>query len=429
MPIYRNKQKVPSPRKKGFTPITPRPGERPDGGFKGSVVDTRKKDIRSLLRYADGSRWNIVYYRQLLGAESEPTSFQPNQINIYQQYEKIVDYPLRVESELSTNQDEETLQLTVNGTGLLFDGIIPNVNDVFMANSGDGRMSLFTVSQIERLTILLDSCHRLNYTLVDHYDYSKHGSIEDNVVRTLYYSDDHVGSGRGPLLTEKELYDYRYVIKAVDDIADYYSGNFTDPDTRLFLIPHDHNRNYDPYLAEAIYKLIPVRSFGRLYKPRLATINNSVETRFTIWTWLMGTRSPIGNEMYTSGKFEKPGKFYVDIIYNGIHMDNVDSVLVMEKNEIPTVPNTELPVKVPDIYPISLEGSYVFSPYFYAGCGEYMSFLERIVIDFINGKDIQINDLIDIYNKSSTWNDLERFYYFPVIYLLFTYYLRKTGCY
>lgn len=427
MPLYEEPTVIPTDTSTEYTPIRPRPGERSDGGFKGNLIDTRKRNVRSLLRYVEGEKWNIVYYRQLLGGDSEPVSYQPNQLNVYQQYEKIVNYPLRVDSDLSSNQDSETLQITVIGSGTLYDGIVPNVGDVFVADSGDGRDSLFTVNKFERKTILLDTCYTISYALIDHFNEDTKCKIDARVVRTLYYSDEYVGSGRGPLLSEVELHDYRKCMFLVSDIASYYYRTFMDLDSRLYLAPIDDKRTYDPYLSIALDKILSRDHCNCVEMPRVATLDQKVEYLPTVWGWLLtGTKTGL-TILNTAAERISSAKYYIELLYSGIYMDKVQYVLLVDKNGPIVDPLIEEgdSISVPIIYPIDLYVSYIFSPFFYQGHRERMSFLEKIVDDYLTEKPINASDLITLYDDSNNWEPLEKFYYLPILYLLLRVFLRR----
>ena len=423
MPIYKDKKVVPSKLEPDYTPIRPDPGVRPDGGFKGSIVDARKRNVRTLLKYADGKKWSIIYYRQLLGVDSEPASYQPNQHTAYQQYEKIINYPIRVDSDLSTNQDNSTLQMTVTGSGTLFDGIVPNIGDVFIADSGNGRESLFTVNQFERRTILLDSCYFINYTLTGYIDNDHRTELDNRVVRELYYNDDYVGSGRGPLLTENEINSYRRIMSILPDIAQYYYQEFIDKDTLLFLVPDSDKRIYDPYIANAIRNTMPLDDCIVANFPRLSTIDNDIERRPTIWNNLIsGTKQGLVRPYWT-GRIDSSARYQTELIYSGIFIEKINNIFIIEERDLP-VPTMVEPHTETSIHRVDLESTYILSVYFYTKNRERMSVIERMIDDYLNDKKLDPDILMTLYTLSHYWRPIDQYYYLPILYILFVAFLR-----
>ena len=64
------------------------------------------------------------------------------------------------------------------------------------------------------------------------------------------------------------------------------------------------------------------------------------------------------------------------------------------------------------------KGNYVFSSAFYNGFFEDMTKLERLVYNYLNDDVLPIEDVLALTDDVRNWNELDRFYYTPVVILL-----------
>lgn len=427
MPLAKEPEIIPKPLTADLTPITPRPGQRPDGQFKNSVVDVRKRSVSTLLAYAEGSHWSVDYYRQLLTGDMEPTSFQIDQITPYQQYEKIHKYPVRVTDPLSTTQNEETLLFEINGSGLLVFAIKPNIGDIFYADIGDGRYGLFSIERINRKTILKDSVYEIDYTLVDYQNEENLEIIEKRTVRELYYSPDHLGSGRGPLITLSELNQYQTIQSFINELILYHSHKFVNRKNTILVRPEEIPV-YDPYFSIFWNKVIPKDIFNLEDIPRVLIVGDEFKDYKTIWDCLLEKRDYIDDIQQGVRKDSSERKF-VDIIYNGIALTDIKEVLIIDEDyerlpEVETEISLEKVRLLADIHPISDIGSYIFTSHFYVKDMENISKLEYLVLNYLNRKPLNIRIYIDLLLKVKEWDKLEQFYFIPILILLGTDYLR-----
>ena len=428
MPLVTEKRDLPVPVEREQTPITPKPGQRPDGEFKNSVVDVRKRSVETLMAHVDGSHWKVDYYRQLLTIDMEPTAFQITQYPPFQQYEKINGYPIRVVSPISSSQNAETLLFTVNGSGILPFAIIPNVGDVFRADIGDGRYGIFSITNIVRKTILKDSVYEIDYSLLRYSTDEINKILDSRVVRELFYSDDHLGSGRGPLITSKELNDYRSISKIVNRLIFQHIHKFLDKDNTTLVVPSTVYKIYDPYFSLFWDKIIPKEKLNLLDIPNIYIVGDEYKEYRTIWNLILYKFNDINNIQH-GVKLDYSASKNVDIIYSGISMTNISRVISVDEYFLIPEPYEETEEEfaekeLPDFHPVSLTGYYVLSSYFYTGrIGRY-SKLERLVANHLLNKPLNMDYYFRLINRVGELEDLDQFYYIPILVILGLDYLR-----
>ncbi len=73
-----------------------------------------------------------------------------------------------------------------------------------------------------------------------------------------------------------------------------------------------------------------------------------------------------------------------------------------------------IPTEQPIIHPVFKTDSYVFTTDFYSN-GTNQSLLEELTTKYLRDEAISEEELTKVYDDVKTWNDLERFYYIPVL--------------
>ena len=133
-----------------------------------AVVDTQYIPSTHLLAHIEGSNWTVTYYSQQVAKTDELKPLQLGTSPAHQQYRRIDNYRFKVNTPLSQSQDDEYKEFQVTGEASLFWSLVPNVGDMFIADVGDGRSGLFTLTETERMSYNKDSCYRVSYVLVSY---------------------------------------------------------------------------------------------------------------------------------------------------------------------------------------------------------------------------------------------------------------------
>ena len=361
MPLLIPPEELPEPLSPDPTPLVPDPGVRPDGGFEGALVDLSQEGVQTLLTQVSGREWVCTFYRQLLAPESEPTPFQKTQEPVYQQYEVIERYPLKVTSPLSAQVQTESEEFVVQGEAIMPLAIIPNYGDCFVAAIGDGRKGLFTIHEVTRKTLLRESCYEIAYALLDYATDELLGLLDQCVVRTLYYNPAFLGARRGPLLSSEDehlFYQAKATLKALDE--SFYTRYF-DRDTGTLLVPGEQ-RLYDP-MAVLAYNAIS--EVGARPLPRVIPVDGGEHFEKTVWLDLIaGAWTPYRSCWCFYKNVPASGYSYT-LLYSGVRMEALDFVILPEQE------GTDL---------------YLFSEAFYSGQATEMSLIEQLASEYLTGQ-------------------------------------------
>lgn len=376
MPLLIPPEELPEPLSPDPTPLVPDPGVRPDGGFEGALVDLSQESVLTLLTQVSGREWVCTYYRQLLAAQSEPTPFQKTQEPVYQQYEVIERYPLRVISPLTGQVQSESEEFVVQGEAIVPLAIVPNYGDCFVADIGDGRTGLFTLHEVIRKTMLRESCYEIAYALLDYATEEIQALLDERVVRTLYYNPAFLGSKRGPLLSGEEETIYYQAKQAWQGLDERFYSTYFDEQTGTLLVPGE-GRTYDPM---AVTAYLAISEVGLRPLPRVIPVDGAPHFQNTLWPDLLaGEKCPwrIGYPCYQ----ELPARrFYYKLLYSGVPMEALERVILPAQQG---------------------ENLYLFSAAFYAGNYVQMSLLEQLTDDYLVGKPMDWGKLTLVLHQLS----------------------------
>ena len=421
--------------------------------YRGIVINSQDTPLTSIISYTEGSPWVVTYYSQVLGAHNDIREVDVSQPNVYQQYTKIIDFELRLTSELNTSYDENSGITTVVGSAVVYAGVIPNKADYITAIGADNRLMIFRVTQVERLSYRRQSVFNINFSLVGYAD------IETDIITKLdersayiyYFNKDRIGEGISPLVREEDNQVLMQLPAVLSDLVEYYYQTFYSRETNTMLLPGQEVRIYDHGLISYVNKILPTKDHPFICKIRV--LPNDCDLAIeqpSIWNMLLkrdiSHMSVIHKEMTLVNKnqfikrsFGKGASFFNMDYFVYPHTPDLSMVtknayrpkegmLELEvmiptfnrHGSLSTILNdvyTESTASMPAIYPILEDSYYVFSTHFYNNLPS-CSLLESLTLDYLNRRPISLNRLKYLYTRYKNWARLEQFYYGPILFTL-----------
>lgn len=404
--------------------------------YRGNTVDTRYQKLANLLTHISGSRWSVTYYSQVAGADNEPTAHAPSQHPVYQQYIRIFDMEIKVTDPLTTSQDPQSGNMLLTGSANTYPHFIPNVGDTFLADVGDGREGVFVLTEVERLTIMRETCYRIAYTMTGFS--SETGSLKSDLdnksVKTVYFRKDFLRFGQYPFLVEEEVATLEQLQDAYRNLISVYISEFFDYQSNTLLCPQTEQRTYDPFVVDALLAVLQVDDHPFVKRIlRLNIGNDPITDAFTVWTCLLKMSKeylPLANQKMWGVSNRT---FHPWPVYGSVYHARITEV---------TYPRTYLPGQIktvelggrdifeslptPPIY--DGEPSYIFSTYsddyyvfseaFYKEIEGDQSLLEIITLEALNGEAFDPQSLLLLCQDAQNWEPADRFYYVPVLIML-----------
>lgn len=438
-----------------------------DVNYRATAVETRFEDQPATISHIEGSPWVLeLYLSQVLGADSAVQGQQMTTHAIHQQYHAIVGMELRVQSDLSHSQDEQSSESTLTGSAIVFPFLIPNKGDMFVAKMFDGSVGIFQVTRSERLSAMRDTAHSIDYILVGRNDKPRYEDLMRKIVRRSYFNRNFLYHGQNPILTEEAFDILQTLNKQFVLLGRKYFDQFFSTEYATLLLPGQMQPTYDPFLVRAVLGFADQRIHDRIkYIRSLNMQDDPVILSRSVWDVL---RSMDRNQMHDI--FQKAGTvdvttftklpIFEGIRYSGVRrvvypddppynldvertsaykhvelgvidtthrtreFESIRAKMLAEKQSLVQTPDETVEVTDDEVYaslgikPAFVDDYYLFSKAFYENAVEGQSRLEVLVNEFIDNKPVNQQLLKEIAETSNIWSPLERYYYIPIVLIL-----------
>lgn len=418
--------------------------------YKTAVLEENNKPFQSMIAYVEGAPWNVDYYSQVLGKNSELKMIDTSAHAVHQSYSKISNLEIRVTSPLSDSYDNETSTMKTTGTGHIYGGVVPNVEDHFITQTSDREPTIFRVTSVDALSMSRDTVYEVSYMVVGRVEDNKDifNSLTNKVAKNFEFIKNRINEGNSPLVVKE---DYKRLLdlgQAYRDLLNYYMTTFWSKGNRMMLVPGQDKRIYDYNIIEFLFKLVDPTDHNALLDvqrvPNAPSIFADQINIFDVLIERSSERLDQCNRKYGFVRSDAGGQnsyicgpsFYdLDyIVYPKEHdettsIPGITSLTLSDYRFKPTVrkgtpfvepENTRIAISngnVPLIYNVHNEGCYVFSPAFYDG-GYNVSALEILVRDYLTNKTLDLNILNRLLTEYKVMVRLDQFYYIPILILL-----------
>jgi len=437
------------------TPSTP-PEKKPQAvqvaapEFRGVTVDTRYVEARRLLTHVEGASWTVNYYSQVLGIDNALSGQSLDRPAAIQQYKLVQGYELKVTTPLNSTQDQSTKEFNVTGqANFMPSGLIPNKGDMFIADVGDGREALFTVTDSEKRTMYEDSAYIVDYVLVSYSNQDNRiNDLNTKVVENLYYDIRRLEEGQNPFISFNDKLKLGDLQARYVEIVQFYFSRFFSKEYRTLLLPGQEYTMYDPFLTHNVLTMFRDEAHPNIKKIRQLNVgeDDNFDTP-NVWTALRyRRRKELTGSMRLAGLVSTRA-FSSEPMFDGIRFSGLEYVVypadpiksedyIRKDYSKPLAPIsvkatesrlTRLMdvVRIPALYGLpSYSGpavnpttadAYVFSQAFYQNARPGQSSLELAFQDYLDGKAVDFVALNQISETYTSWALLEQFYQLPFL--------------
>lgn len=433
---------------------------------------------QALITHVQGASWTISnYYSQLIGNQNELRGLSKGSTPIHQQYTEIRNLELKVDSPLSTSQDNQTKVFTSEGSALLYGVFIPNAGDVFIGDIGDGRDAVFTVTDSTKLNYFKDSVYRISYQLTDYLTPDRKEDLDLKTVKVLHFRREYLDYGSNPLIEDEVINYVRSIEKSYYYLLDLYFTMYYSHEYATFLVPGQATATYDPYLTNNVLDLFLTPELPNFNKVRRLNVNEDHAYKVpTLFDALIKQEDFLLREGISEVGLVNAKAFTANADFNSIRFSGISHVVYPKRlprhvdnqvghikrkeitkhgfDEIPFYPDDvnvdednnpidkkyttitypeitgheqdpetlEITPIVVDkevylIHPVRIDDYYILSGAFYEN-KEEQSLLELQCRDVIEGKKTNRKVLYQLSEDWKNWEPLERFYYTPVLLFL-----------
>lgn len=443
--------------------------------YRGIAIDTKYVPKSSMLAWINGSNWRVTYFSQLLDVTQEPTPLAVDRAPPYQQYQRINGIDIKVNQPFDISQNEEIRTFSVTGSGHTYPALVPNVGDMIIGDIGDGRAGLFTITNARRETYLRDSTYAVEWKMVGFLTTQQMASLEAKTQVTYYWSSERLGNGCCPYVTEAAQAALSEFAKLRGELIRRYIANFFSVEFFTFLVPDQLNTTYDHFVTKMLLNTIDLKTTWNLRRARILNVMSERVFKVpTVWDMVVNqnesilcgatTRAHLVMTMISRWKPELQAIGYsgiprmvypidaptdVDSQYSGENRCRPEGIPFqpgqplrppkgpyrsqVERNDpwfkrVPPEEQTDLNQAwkyPPDIKPVVIDDYYVFSEAFYYEDAKLQSKLELLTWQMIKGEPINVDQLLAVTKCCLAWDNLERFYYHPMLIMLLGYAIRN----
>ena len=434
--------------------------------YLGVTADSQYQPIQKFALYAEGMRWQVDYYRQILGKDSEPAAFQYAREGVYQQYQRIRNFILKVSDGFSFSYDMEKGEHTSTGSAIVIPTFKPNYGDLFVAPVGDGRLAYINVKTVEQSTPFRDSVYRIEYEVMGYVTDDISRKLKEKTVITSVFVEDFLRTGQNPMVVESAFDDLRSMEKMEKTLVSRYLKDFYSDSFQTLLVPHQDFSTYDYWVTKAFTQIMDHDSVPSNKRIVLVNCDNSPEMRKeTVWDALLNLSEDRLYGVVDKVFVIRTSEYDNQPVFGGIRYSGIGQMLYPTKQaeqydrvggvnaysrgwDIPygekLRPSQDAPwglpgdlsyelrnsylngpantpptaVVIPDIHPVGIDNWYLFSEYFYQNDLKKQSRLELMARQILRNEPIDTNELMRLCNESVSWGAVERFYYIPVLMIL-----------
>lgn len=421
--------------------------------YKTNVVDTSDMPMADVTVFIEGSQWRVDYYSQVLGKDDAVNPQAASSLNTTQQYMCIKNMELKVSSALSQDQNKDTNQMNLRGSGYTYPRFIPNSGDVFIADVGNGRLALFQVTESTRKSVFADSVYEIEYSAIGYIDELRMADLQAKTIDIRYYVRDFLEVGQNPILTTTAFQNVDNIERWMTQSQRDYIRRFGSEEYHVLLIPELESTVYDHWLTQFVLKLVNGHEYPGYSKMRVLNCDDNRDMqRQTVLDAILETEPLTIDYATTRVGRAWSRSFTMGYVYGGVAHSGVTELL-FPKDTVSAVQHgkslgklndmslvgsgvfytgnksvitpTQETITVPYIKAVDVDDYYVFSQAFYDKDVANQSILEQQVWTYLEQGIVSIDDLKAMLDDSRQWRALERFYYTPLLWVLCIYYLRK----
>lgn len=417
-----------------------------------SVVDSEYTPVTHLILHSSGDMWTVDYYRQLIGLDDQlrPLSFDVAAAE--QSYELIKGFQLRVDEPLTPDQDQESKEFTVTGSGAITHGIVPNTGDMFVADIGNGKAGLLTITGSDKANYTKDAAYLVRWTLVSEMDDVKWANeLENKVSKTLHYVNELAELYDTPFMTESAFNTYVSLAKQDDRLIEYFKELFWSKEVHSIRMAEQDEKIYDGFHAAFCRDLglsdvrRPIKTYGlgKLDEEDISTVWDLFEDMDTFrypmlhrdFVLNMSKSMPGVHVMRTIAWSPFTWALVPEGVVEDIdgEMEFSDGLLTPEVRandkgltKLPETLRKRFNLSDKPLYDLVTFKPYVLSAAFYDGNREEMNILEQMLHRSLSGEVVP-PEVVDVLAREIyTEPRLSIYYYTPLI-LVLIHYCKRGG--
>jgi len=211
----------------------------------------------ALATTVQGASIFVTYYKQIQNNVADRTNQADNVIaydSVHHAFFKILHFEMKIQGSLEFNFEQEPSISQWQGAGLTFPYFKPAVSDYFTYEVEEGKLGLFKVNSVKRLSIRSATWSQINFEMVNYpVNEDNLQFLTESVSDTYYFNTERFLATDGSLLKSDEADIVEKLTIYRSNLIDYFYTKFFDNSYHHTFIRPDGV--YDPYLITFWYQL------------------------------------------------------------------------------------------------------------------------------------------------------------------------------
>ena len=415
--------------------------------YDGQVVDVRKEGYDSLATFYSGSKVPGTYYQKAEGTDTAAASYQPDIPLIYGQRRRINNFEMIFQGGVAHKQNTtDSMGFGSTAEAVVYGVITPQSGDIFIAQIG-ARTAMLQINVPERLTPFEESGFTVQVKVQQWMDQKIENELNRSVVDEVWFSRENFRNGIKCLLTRKDLDVMKRLSTAHRRLIGSYIREFFDDRYMTIMRPTPGGLpTYDPNVTRFFKKLVSVGDFPAIARiVELGVGDDLWASTPSLFDAIIQRDEAVLYSAAHKWQLTGIGHFFAHPLMHSIYYSGVKQVMtpvdpkftVNTQNATPYVgvgqakadvlskdidyilpnlgvdENAKLPAQR-YIKQVLSDEFYVFSKAFYEDT-DGKSMLESMVLARLRNEIINVDDLADLADYATQFNNLERYYYIPII--------------
>lgn len=398
--------------------------------YRTSLVDPREYPRGAILTNIQGNPLRVDYYSQILGLDESPAQYDPGQSAVYQQYLHITNFEIRQQGSLAASNDPVTNELSLQGTAIMYPGLIPNRGDVILTDIGDGRAGIFGVIDTNQYTLFKQSAYEITFKLIRYLTELEKNDLRQKTVEEYIFRKDFITYGRYPFITREEEVQQKSLEASIVTLRQTFLHHFYSANNRCIMVPGQEAPAYDPYLARAFLRIVNVDDDPRIGRIQLLNCDDyGYRDIRSAWDLLLECDDQLRGLDFRKIALCSVGIFTPNALLRSVRWSGAKYVIVpqdepenvdFEFKDLPMAttgffPNTSTRTTVLDV---GVDEDYLFSQWFYSRDRPKMTALEVMVDRYLLGEPNTASELSALTSQLLTAPLLTKAYAIPVAMIL-----------
>lgn len=383
-----------------------------------STIFHKEKPLDTIIEYVKGMKCEVTYFLQVRDLREDyslPDLNLPPTTQKYNRINKLIIY-------LQSPIEQDNIN-NIQGEAIINAGFLPNMHDVFLLTLTGGREALFSITDIQTKTYNLHPAYYITFKLFCFVDTHApfYNDVVNKTVKEYTYDKEYLLDYSAPVILQTDYVDKINLKDSIRELIDYYFNNFVNKEKKVIALPTKSNIYVDTLLIEFIFKIVNYSDHVAIPTLTNLDLNLREDIPYSIWDVIVTRDKKLLKKCIRDIGFKYTPFNYSNIItrkMNALGIRFTCGVVDSSYKANMDIVDMGIEKGIDYVYPFSIEDrKYVVGNSVYNLDGNY-SMLERLLVDYLDGKMLDTNDLKFLLSKYMDWDTIDQYYGIPILIVL-----------